>query len=406
MLPIDRRDGPGSSLPGGRAPAPPEGAADSKNDNFTGHAVTAARPAQEQHRAPPGPPQYHHSLRDIVPSQAMAHGGTIIRPGAVAWGGLRDARDGGYVSCEVIERALAGLARDPGDLAGLLAELAASRLWVPLPSRNRPFTDGAAVRLPVVGYQGADYVPAFTSVQRLTAWAEAVPVPVPRAADDQTIPHVVVPAVGLARRLPAGLGLAINPDSPSGLPLPPECVPYLARLSPPAIVAAAAGLPHRDVAMQHLEAETGTRFLIGHPPSEPATLLGQVRHELGALPAVSHAGRAWLSVPARGEGLVIAVTLDDPGSEPARAAAAAALGRAVAAVPLHVPFPVDVTFPGEPHADPVFYGFAFPAAVGTPPDVTQPDVTQPDGTPADGLTEPDVIARWIARNTRPFYTRN
>jgi hypothetical protein len=318
----------------------------------------------------------------------MAHGGTIIRPGAVAWGGRRDARDGGYASCEVIERALAGLARDPGELPGLLAELAASRLWIPLPSRNRPFTDGAAVRLPVVGYQGTDYVPVFTSVQRLTAWADAVPAP--RAGDARTTPHVVVPAVGLARRLPAGLGLAVNPDSAPGLPLHPECVPYLARLSPPAIVAAAAGLPYRGVALQHLEAENGARFLIGHPPSEPATLLAQVRHALGALPAVSRAGRAWLSVPARGEGLVIAVFLDHPGQEPARAAAAAAVERSAAAVPLHVPFPVDVTFPGEPHPDPVFRGFAASA---------------PDGGPYPA-TEPDVIARWIARNVRPFYTRN
>jgi len=377
MLPIDPGDGPGSSLPGGLPPAPPEGAADSKNDNLTGNAITTA---------------YPQPLREFVPPQAMARGGTIIRPGAVAWGGLRDARDGGYASCEVIERALAGFARDPGDLPGLLAEMAAGRLWVPLPSRNRPFTDGAAVRLPLVGYQGTDYVPAFTSVQRLTAWAE----PGARAGDDRTIPHVVVPAVGLARRLSAGLGLAVNPDSALGLPLHPECVPYLARLSPPAVVAAAAGLPYRGIAMQHLEAETGVRFLIGHPPSEPATLLAQARHALRALPAVSHAGRAWLSVPARGEGLVIAVVLDDPGHDLARTAAVAAIGRAVAAVPLHVPFPVDVTFPGEPHPDSVFHGFTFPASA----------VTASDATAPDALTEPDVIASWIARNTRPFYTRN
>jgi hypothetical protein len=313
----------------------------------------------------------------------MAHGGTIIRPGAVAWGGRRDARDSGYASCEVIERALASAARNAGELPSLLAELAASRLWVPLPPRNRPFTDGAAVRLPVVGYQDTDYVPAFTSVQRLAGWAD----PGGRAGDARTIPHVVLPAVGLARRLPAGLGLAVNPDSVPGLPVHPECVPYLARLTPPGPAAAAAGLPHRGLALEHQEAQTGVRFLIGHPPAEPATLLAQVREELSARPGVSQAARAWLSVPGRGEGLVIAVTLDDPASDPARTAAADAIESAVAAVPLHVPFPVDVTFPGEPHSE---VPFTAGLAPGTAP--------RPAG--------PDAIVRWIERNVRPFYTRN
>jgi hypothetical protein len=371
MLPIDPGDGPGSSLSGGRPPDATEGAPGSSNGRYFGHALTATQPLSDQ------------PLRDIVPPQAMAHGGTIIRPGAVAWGGMRDARDGGYSSCEVIERALATTARNPGELPALLAELAASRLWVPLPSRSRPFTDGAAVRLPVVGYQGRDYVPAFTSVQRLAGWAD----PVGRAGDTPAIPHIVLPAVGLARRLPGGLGLAVNPGSAPGLPLDPECVPYLARLTPPGAVAAAAGLPHRGVALQHLEAETGVRFLIGHPPAEPATLLAQARAALSALPAVSQGARAWLSVPGRGEGLVIAVTLDDPASEQARTAAAEAIERAVAAVPLHVPFPVDVTFPGEPYDE-------VPLTAGLAPETPPP----PPG--------PDVIARWIARNVRPFYARN
>ncbi len=353
MLPIDPGDGPGS--------------------------VTPAQP-----------------LHDIVPLQAMAYGGTIIRPGAVAWGGTRNARDGGYSSCEVIERALATATRDPGELPWLLAELAASRLWVPLPARQRPFTDGTAVRLPLVGYQGGDYVPGFTSVQRLTAWAlqagtavragdplPAARLPWQRPGEPPVVPHVVLPAIGLARRLPAGLGLALNPGSAPGLPLPPESVPYLARLSPPAAVAADSGLPRRGLAMQHLVAPTGVRFLIGQPPAEPVTLLAEAQATLGAVPAVRQATRAWLSVPGRGEGLVIAVILDDPGSEGARAAAARAVEHAAAAVPLHVPFPVDVTFPGEPH----------PEAPYAPRHAAQ--TTAPA----------DPIADWIARNARPFYHR-
>ena len=45
------------------------------------------------------------------------------------------------------------------------------------------------------------------------------------------LPHIVVPAAGLAGRLPAGVGLALNPGSTLGLPLYPECVPRLAEVS-------------------------------------------------------------------------------------------------------------------------------------------------------------------------------
>jgi hypothetical protein len=311
----------------------------------------------------------------------MAHGGTIIRPGAVAWGGLRDPRDSGYSSGESIERILAADVADPGQLPALLAELAGTRLWVPLPVRRRPFTDGTAVRLPLVSYAATetDFVPCFTSVQRLTRWAdEAEPDPRgggpleefrfggggrqwQRAGDARVVPHVVVPAAGLAKRLPAGLGLALNPDGAPGLPLYPESVSYLARLD------------------QQRSAAIG----VGHPPTEPLALLNEARARLRRLRSVRAASRAWLSVPDRGEGLVIAVALDDPASEPAHRAVIDALTAAVASVPLHVPFPVDVTFPGEP---------AGGEHAGRERAADEPDR--------------DAIADWMARNTRPFYTRD
>src|SRR3984957_19284627 len=215
MLPIDPRDRQGSYLPGGSPPVPPEGAPDGQNRHRIGHAVTPAQPVRDVSPARP--------LRDIVPAQAMAHGGTIIRPGAVAWGGLRDARDSGYSSGESIERILASAIADPGLLPALLAELAGTRLWVPLPVRRRPFTDGTAVRLPLVGYAetDTDFVPCFTSVQRLTTWADDVE-PDPRgggpleefrfggsgrqwqrAGDARVGPHEGVPAAGLATRVGA-----------------------------------------------------------------------------------------------------------------------------------------------------------------------------------------------------------
>jgi SseB protein N-terminal domain len=90
-------------------------------------------------------------------------------------------------------------------------------------------TDGAAIRLPLVGYQGTDFVPCFTSVQRLEAWAELAGQQ--RAGDARVVPHIVVPAAGLAGRLPAGVGLAVNPGSSLSLPLYPECVPLLAEVA-------------------------------------------------------------------------------------------------------------------------------------------------------------------------------
>ncbi len=377
MLPTDPSDRPGSSLPGGPPSGPPE-------------------------RTPHAQPLTDQPLTDILPPAATANGTTIIRPGttiirpgAVAWGGAPDARDGGYSSCEAVERALAAAARSPAELPGLLTELAPSRLWVPLP--HRPFTDGTAVRLPLVRYQDADFVPCFTSVQRLNAWAgraaAAALDPVTgaelpgtgparagmestgaggrywqRAGDARLVPHVVLPAIGLARRLPSGVGLAINPDSSPGLPLFPECVPYLARLTAPAILALAGTAPPGGLAMEQFAPGNGARFLVGHPPAEPSALLAETRAALRPLSFARQASRAWLSVPGQGEGLLISVLLDDPSSEQDRAAVTDAIEDATAAVALRVPFPVDLIFPGE--------------------------------------APPDAIDAWIADNTRPFYHRD
>jgi hypothetical protein len=368
MLSIDPVDGPGSFLPGEQPHFSAEGAPGDPN-RHAAHAVTPAQSPGDQ------------SLRDIVPPQAMANGGTIIRPGAVAWGGRRGGGHGGqlpagrYSSCEAIERALAAVVANPAGLPGLLTELAATRLWVPLPDRRRPFTDGAAVRLPVVGYQGTEFVPAFTSVQRLTAWADLPGAPAQRAGDARTVPsavaHIVVSAAGLAGRLPAGVGLALNPDSVPGLPLYPECVRYLARLTGPAADERDPG--RGGFAMEQLPLGTGTRVLIGLPPAEPTALLAETRAALRRLPAVAAASRAWLSVPDRGAGLVIAVGLDDPASHRDRVAALDAIECAAATVALHVPFTLDVTFTGEP---------------------------------VDGAEGVDEIDAWIARSTRPFYVRD
>jgi len=105
MLSIDPGEGPGRFLSGEQPQVPAEGVPDGGN-RHAGQAVSPARP-----------------LTDIVPLQAMANGGTIIRPGAVAWGGTRGGGIGGggqpgrYSSCEAIERALPAFARAAEDPA-------------------------------------------------------------------------------------------------------------------------------------------------------------------------------------------------------------------------------------------------------------------------------------------------
>jgi hypothetical protein len=173
----------------------------------------------------------------------------------------------GSCSCDVIEQAITAAADDPERLGDLLAELGRTRLWLPLPDGPGPVTDGSAIFLPVITWVpdtaappgaprgavppgdscgGTDFVPAFTSVQRLAAWADprsmrsdpasaAGPV---RSGDPAwvrdiatgtgMIRHVVVPFPGLAGRLPPGLGIAVNPGTGLAVRVFPDAVAVLA----------------------------------------------------------------------------------------------------------------------------------------------------------------------------------
>jgi hypothetical protein len=106
---------------------------------------------------------------------------------------------------------------------------------------------------------------------------------------------------------------------------------------------------------------------VGRPPADPLPLLSEIRTALSAIPDARQASRAWLSVSGQGEGLVISVSLDDPGSQDAHQEVLDAVQRAVAAVP-ELRFPVDVTFPGE--------------------------------------NEPDQVDAWISAYAEPFYIRS
>jgi hypothetical protein len=272
------------------------------------------------------------------PTPAIAHGGTFVRPGALAWGrpdAIVPVRD-----AAVVEEALTTAVKDPSRVTDLLDELRQARLWLPLPA-DGPVTDGSAVHLPTVTYLGAEFVPAFTSFERLVAWPLGTLVPAQGSAGQAApMPHIVVPAAELARLLPPGMGIALNPGAEASVPIYPEGIGYLA------------GLGTADVR-------------VGHPPAEPVALLDQMRVALASVPAVCHASRAWLSVTGHGEGLVISVTLGDPASEAAQRAVIEAIEQAAAAVPHQ--FPIDVTFPGE--------------------------------------TAPDELDDWIAANAEPFYVK-
>jgi len=299
-------------------------------------------PADDQDGRRPGTDPGRPAVSGPLPAQAMAHGGTFVRPGAFAWGRGAAAPSAPDASCEVIEQALAAAAKDADRVSELLDELSRARLWLPLPD-VRPVTDGSAVVLPTVVYLGAEFVPAFTSARRLGRWGESAR----RHADARNAPpHIVVPAAALARRLPAGVGIALNPGAEASVPIYPEGVAYLAATEVTA---------------------SGAHIRVGHPPAEPVALLREVRSGLHELPAVRQASRAWLSVPGEGEGLVISVSLDDPASEAAHEAVLGAVEGAAAAVAGQARFPVHVTFPGE--------------------------------------AEPDQVDAWVAEHAPPFYIR-
>ena len=156
---------------------------------------------------------------------------------------------------EAVAQALAAAIKDGDRISDLLDELSRGRLWLPLPDDGGPVTDGSAVQLPTVVYLGSEFVPAFTSAELLTrhggapgrepngtsgpagpdfgaerswtptpgpygGWAtQRVPAPVPDPAlapdprSRRSVPHVVVPASALARRLPPGVGIALNPGA-------------------------------------------------------------------------------------------------------------------------------------------------------------------------------------------------
>jgi hypothetical protein len=240
---------------------------------------------------------------------------------------------------DAMERALAEAVRDSSKLGDLLDELSLGRLWLPLPKDGQPVTDGAAVRLPTLKYLGAEFVPGFTSAARLRGTVPRPRAPLPpgpgisgvlRASGVHALPpvkpHIVVPVAALARLLPADVGIALNPGAGESVTVYPEGVAYLASVHAP---------------------DPRGRISVGPLPVQPDGLLDGIRSGLARVPAASQAVAAWLAVEFAGEGLVISVTLDDPGDGDAKDAVVRVIERAALAAPTDPRFPIDVTFPGE-----------------------------------------------------------
>ena len=293
-------------------------------------------------------------MKPTTPVSAMSQGGTFMRPGAMAWGQPGSQAPANPATPAAIEHALAAAAKDPDRVTDLLDELSRGRLWLPLPDDARPVTDGSAVLLPTVTYLGAEFVPAFTSAAAAGRLARPRSRCPPRSQDDAD-PRRRRPVRGHAahrgpgrRTGPAAAGRHGHRAQSRGGGQRAH-LPRRRRL------------PGRGAGAQPTAPRCGWA---ARPPTRSRCWPNPGRTE--HIPAVQQASRAWLSVPGQGEGLVISVTLHDPGSEAAHGQVISAIEWAVGAVP-EQGFPIDVTFPGE--------------------------------------GEPGQVDEWIAAQAEPFYIR-
>ncbi|GAA1975244.1 enhanced serine sensitivity protein SseB [Kitasatospora viridis] len=232
---------------------------------------------------------------------------------------------GGWPANE-LEQVLSAAIGDPGATPRVVEVLARSQIWIPLPAGVDP--SGLGLDLPTVELAGAPYVPVFSSEEQFVKHAPG-------------LSCAVAPAWEFARGLPLGIGIAVNPQAPVGIPIPPEGVGELRR----------GPREHRAEAVGGGPVGQGARVALREPEphEEPVAFLAAVRAELAALPGVLTARRALASVEGEATVMFVGVQLDQ-GAPADPAQANAAIGRALGAAPL----------PGEVHivlldlaADPV-----------------------------------------------------
>lgn len=223
-----------------------------------------------------------------------------------------------------LEHALAAAATDAGRVGDLLEVLRTARLWLPLPADGTQAVNGTDVTLPIVSYLGSDFVPAYSSADLLQQFARPELAEQPAEVSRAPVPHVVVRAADLARLLPASIGIALNAGASESVPVYPPAVSYLA-----------AGK----------DASALDQVSVGALPVRPDGLLAGIAAGLIAIGAVRDASAAWLSVQSSGEGLLVAVTLDDAADVSVQDLVVGAVERAAwEAAPEDAAFPIDVTF--------------------------------------------------------------
>ncbi|MDT0341254.1 enhanced serine sensitivity protein SseB [Streptomyces litchfieldiae] len=212
---------------------------------------------------------------------------------------------GGWPGNE-LEEILAGAlgSRDAGPR--VLAALARSSLWIPLPEGGGP--DSRTLDLPTIDLNGGVYVPVFSSAEQL------------HLGGASHLSFSVAPAREFARGLPPQVGIAVNPGGTVGIPVPPSAVAELCRETPGRRTP---GVP------------SGARMRLFQPDwqEEPTDFLSAAAAELAGLWYVRTARRGLASAEGGAPSLFIGVELDQLDEE-TRTAVNGALGRALAARPV------------------------------------------------------------------------
>ncbi|MFI0814224.1 enhanced serine sensitivity protein SseB [Streptomyces sp. NPDC021098] len=253
-----------------------------------------------------------------------------------AHGGFPDGAYPAFPGNE-LEEVLAASIGVPGAGARIVETLARSHVWIPLPSGGGP--DSRSLDLPTLEIEGQAYVPVFSSEQQFLQIVGG------------HMSFTVAPAVEFARGLPPQLGIAVNPDGPVGVPLPPAAVEELCK----------AGRSELDGPAR------GGRVRLFEPDwqEEPVDFLAAAGIEFGREPGVRTARRALASVEGDQPALFVGVQLDAPGPD-GQALAVEALGRALGTVP--VPWTVQLV--------------------------------------ALDVAQGDPVATWMLERVRPFYDRD
>lgn len=255
------------------------------------------------------------------------------------------------------ERALTAVL-DDAPVTDLLDELARARLWVPV-ADEADGGDGSP-GLAAFDFDGMPFVAAYTSTEQVAAGT-------PGAA------CATVPGYRLARLLPDGHGIALNPGGRGQYPVYPEGVAVLATADVP------------DDAVPDVAEPAGNGVTVRSPSAGTGPLREAVAALLPEVPAVAAAADGWAETEV-GEVLVLAVTLDDPDDEGAKDAAAAVVEQAVGES--GPAFAVDVVFPGsaEETAD-------------------DGGICGAEDCCGGGCGGGMSVAAWIAGNRAPFYHR-